>query len=160
MREKRMVMPVSSQPFSLAVDVDRFDRPVGFLNARIDLKVSTQDTGGGMCVMDTIRTGRGGPPLHVHHAQDEWFFVQEGTFRFQVGEATYELGPGGSVFGPRGLPHAFVNTTETGRLMIVFQPAGTMEAFFAAGSPHPLSEEFRELSRQHGMEVVGPPLKP
>ena len=113
-----------------------------------------------MCVMDTIRTGRGGPPLHLHHEQDEWFFVQEGTFRFQVGDATYELGPGGSVFGPRGLPHAFVNLTETGRLMIVFQPAGTMEAFFAAGSPHPLSEEVKELSRQHGMDVVGPPLKP
>ena len=147
-------------PFSVRRDEDRFLAPVNFLNGRFDLKVSAKDTGGGLCVIDTIWLGRGGPPLHLHHEQDEWFFVQEGDFRFRIGEQIYELHAGDSIFGPRRIPHAFVNRSETGRLMVAFQPAGTMEAFFSGGSPHPLSEAFKELSRQHGMEVVGPPISP
>lgn len=154
-----MSMDSEMAPFVVRYDEDRFLAPVSFLNGRFDLKISSRDTGGALCVIDTIRLGRGGPPLHLHHEQDEWFFVQEGRFLFQIGDQAYDLGPGDSIFGPRKIPHAFVNRSETGRLMVAFQPAGTMEAFFSGGSPHPLSEEFKILSRQHGMEVVGPPLR-
>ncbi|MGV8953862.1 MAG: cupin domain-containing protein [Cypionkella sp.] len=129
-----------------------------FLNGSFNTKVSAVDTGGALCVIDTVRTGRGGPPLHLHHEQDELFFVQEGEFRFQIGADNFELGPGDFIFGPRRVPHAFVNLSENGRLLIAFQPAGTMEAFFSAGLRDPRSEEFIALSREHGMEVVGPPL--
>jgi mannose-6-phosphate isomerase-like protein (cupin superfamily) len=132
--------------------------PVRFLNGRFDCKISARDTAGALCAFDTIRTRPGGPPLHLHLEQDEWFFVQEGQFQARVGDETRELGPGDSFFGPRGIPHAFTMVSQTGRMLITFQPAGTMEAFFAAELVDPMSEEFRELSRQHGMEVVGPPL--
>lgn len=141
-------------------DADRFGRSIRFLNGRFDLKLAGSDTEGGMCIFDTIRTERGGPPLHLHDAQDEWFFVTEGAFDVRIGGTTHRLEAGDSVFGPRGVPHAFANITETGRLVVLFQPAGTMEAFFAAGSAHgPLSPpEFAALSALHGMTVVGPPL--
>ena len=144
--------------FFVRAEEDRFLAPLRFLNGRFDCKVSGRDTGGALCVIDTFRMGRGGPPLHLHHHQNEWFFVQEGTFRFHVGGETLLLKEGDSIFGPCGVPHAFVNLSETGRLLIAFQPAGTMEAFFAAGLLDPMSEQFRELSRRHGMDVVGPPL--
>ncbi|WP_375450325.1 cupin domain-containing protein [uncultured Devosia sp.] len=147
----------SSGSFSVLADQDRFGQPVTFLNGRFDIKISASDTGGALCVIDTIRMARGGPPLHFHHEQDELFFVQEGDFRFRIGDATHELGPGDFIFGPRRVPHAFVNLTETGRLMVGFQPAGTMEAFFAEGLRDATSATFRELSRKHGMEVAGPP---
>ena len=139
-------------------DADRFDRPVHFLNGRFDIKLSTGDCGGKIFVVDTVRSGHGGPPLHYHHEQDEWFLVQEGSFRFQIGEALYELGPGDSILGPKGVPHAFLNLTPAARLLVAFFPAGSMEAFFAHALVDPRSEEFRALSRKHGMEVVGPPL--
>ena len=139
-------------------DRDRFDRPVQFLNGRFDPKVSTDDSGGKIFIIDTVRSGHGGPPLHYHHEQDEWFLVQEGNFRFQIGEASYELGPGDCLLGPKGVPHAFLNLTSAARLLVAFMPAGSMEAFFAHAMLDPRSEEFRALSRKHGMEVVGPPL--
>jgi mannose-6-phosphate isomerase-like protein (cupin superfamily) len=139
-------------------DADRFDRPVQFLNGRFDIKLSTADSGGKIFVVDTVRSGHGGPPLHYHHDQDEWFLVQDGRFRIQVGEALHELGPGDTILGPKGIPHAFLNLTPAARLLVAFLPAGSMEAFFAHALLDPRSEEFRALSRKHGMEVVGPPL--
>ena len=144
--------------FVVKADDDRHQRPVQFLNGRFDTKVSPGDTHGALYVIDTIRSRRGGPPLHVHFEQDEWFMVQEGRFRFRIGDEYFDLGPGDSVFGPRRVPHQFANLTETGRLLIAFQPAGTMEQFFASGMMDPMSEAFAELSLSHGMEVVGPPL--
>ena len=141
-------------------NADRFDAPLRFLNGRFDLKVSARDTDGALCIIDTLRSEPGGPPLHLHDAQDEWFFVVEGSFVVQVGSTTHHLGPGDSVLGPRGIPHAFANTSPTGRLIVLFQPAGSMERFFKEGSEMGklTPETFRTLSEQHGMRVVGPPL--
>lgn len=149
---------VQPSGFFLSNGKDRNARPLRFLNGQFDLKVSGMDTDGAWCAFDTIRTKPGGPPRHIHAAQDEWFFVLEGRFRFEVGGETYDGGAGDSVFGPRGVPHAFRSISETARLMVLFQPALTMEEFFAAQLLDPLSSEFAALSRTHGMEVVGPPL--
>ena len=151
-------MAIERMSFTVRANEDRFGRPLIFLNGSFNTKVSAVDNDGALCVIDTVRSGRGGPPLHFHHEQDEMFFVQEGQFRFQIGDELSDLGPGDFIFGPRRVPHAFVNLSDTGRLLIAYQPAGTMEAFFAAGLRDPRSEEFKVLSRQHGMEVVGPPL--
>lgn len=141
-------------------DADLHARPFGFLNGAFHLKVSGSDTEGGICIYDTVRSEPGGPPLHVHASQDEWFFVTEGRFDVRVGDMTHSLGPGDSMLGPRGVPHAFRNTSRTARIMIVFQPAGTMREFFEEGSTlSPLTPQaFSELSARHGVTVVGPPL--
>lgn len=138
---------------------DRTGAPFRFLNGRFDTKVSAEETGGQLCIFDTFRTEPGGPPLHVHHAQDEWFFVMGGEFEFQLGEARLKLGPGDSLLGPRGVPHCFANTSKTGHLLIVFQPAGMMTEFFRKGAARKMTpEEFARHSEEHGMTVVGPPL--
>jgi mannose-6-phosphate isomerase-like protein (cupin superfamily) len=87
--------------------------------------------------------------------------VREGEFLFQIGEHIVRLKAGDSILGPRGLPHTFANVTDTARLLIVLQPAGSMEEFFRQGSliKHPTREDLIDLHRLHGMEVVGPPLK-
>ena len=144
----------------VALDEDRLGQSFRFLNGRFDRKVSSDQTAGGLCIFDTVRTERGGPPLHLHHEQDEWFFVTDGEFDVRVGDQTFHLQRGDSILGPRGVPHAFANTTPTGRIVVVFQPAGSMEEFFAAGSAKgPMSPaEFADLSAAHGMQVVGLPL--
>jgi hypothetical protein len=52
------------------------------------------------------------------------------------------------------------NTTRTGRILVAFQPARTMEDFFVEGGKlSPLTPAaFADLSAQHGMRVVGPPM--
>ena len=141
-------------------DCDRFGEVLLFLNGRFDCKVSAKDTNGDLCVYDTIRTEKGGPPLHLHHAQDEWFLVREGEFIFQVGEERFRLGAGDAILGPRTVPHAFANVSDTGRLMIAYQPAGTIEQFFLDGRRliNPTPADWQAHYRAHGLEIVGPPL--
>jgi mannose-6-phosphate isomerase-like protein (cupin superfamily) len=151
----------SSKAITVAAGDDRFGEAVRFINGRFDCKVSARDTNGDLCIYDTIRTEKGGPPLHVHHAQDEWFFVREGEFIFQVGSDTFRLKAGDSLFAPRKVPHAFANVSDTGRLMIAYQPAGTIEQFFNDGSlvKNPTPSVMQDLFRAHAMEIVGPPIK-
>jgi quercetin dioxygenase-like cupin family protein len=137
---------------------DRFSAPIRFLNGRFDVKVSGRDTGGRLCVIDTVRIAPGGPPVHVHAAQDEVFQVLDGRFRFRIGAELIEAGPGDVLFGPRGVPHAFASLSPTARLVLTFQPALTIESFFAEGGLDPRSEEFARVSRAHGMELIAPPL--
>jgi len=136
------------------------------MGGSFDLKVSAKDTGGGFCLYDTIRKSKGGPALHLHHSQEEWFYVIRGEFIVQVGVETMRLNPGDSALAPRKIPHAFAKVSdEEGQLLIMFQPAGSMEDFFRQmakfGPTIPKDQETprRDLWEQYGMEMVGPPLK-
>jgi mannose-6-phosphate isomerase-like protein (cupin superfamily) len=125
-------------------------------------KVSAKDTNGGMCIFEEGRVGKGGPPLHLHHDQEEWFYIMEGEYLFQVGDEKFRLKAGECVLAPRQVPHTFAHLGDgVGKMMIVFQPAGDMEAFFREfarlpGTPSP--QEAQALFRAHGMEIAGPRL--
>lgn len=139
---------------------DRFDQPFEFLDATFYVTVSAQDTGGLLCSVDTNRHMRGGPPLHVHPDQDEWFLIREGEFDIRVGDVTHHLTAGDSLLAPRGVPHAFVNTTEAARMQVSFVPAGLMEGFFhtACAMNNPTPQAMAQVFADHQMRVVGPPL--
>lgn len=126
-------------------------------------KVSTSDTDGDLYIFDTTRISEGGPPLHFHYDQDEWWYVIAGEFLIRVGEETYHAKPGDSVFGPRGVPHTFAKIGEgEAKIILLFQPAGKMEAFFKAVNEGRLGkmtdEEKNQFRKDHGFEHVGPPL--
>ena len=136
------------------------------MGGRFDLKVSSRDTGGDLCIYDTVRESKGGPALHLHHSQDEWFYIVRGNFLVQVGDETFTIGPGDSAFAPRKVAHAFAMTSDgEGQMLVLFQPAGSMEDFFKQmsklGSDIPKNQEtvMKQLWADHGMQVLGPPLK-
>ena len=143
---------------------DRFrgQREIRLTRTVIDIKVSTLDTDGGLCVAEITSLHRGGPGRHLHREQDEWFYVLEGEYVIEVGEERYEPGPGDSVFAPRKVAHVWARVGEgTGRLVAALQPAGEIEAFFedlAKLGTSPEREELRGVFDSHGMELVGPPL--
>ena len=144
-------------------DTDRDDAPFRFLDGTFFVKVSGKDTEGRCVIFDTLRPDKVGPALHLHVDCDEWFFVREGEFKFQVGDDTLRLKPGDSLLAPRGVKHAFVKTSEgVARLIVMHQPAGTMEEFFRTGaaSPNMSPAERQALGEKHGMKFVGGPLKP
>ena len=128
----------------------------------LDIKISGNDTAGSLAVFEqTGLTPNGGPPLHVHPNQDEWFYVIEGNYHFQVGVEQFRLKPGDTIFLPRNIPHAFIQLSNTGRLIVSYMPAGKMEEFFAVTdrwtSP-PSKEEIAKVFSDHDIKVVGPPL--
>jgi mannose-6-phosphate isomerase-like protein (cupin superfamily) len=71
----------------------------------------------------------GGPPPHVHRERDEGFYVLEGRYRFEYGDAELTLEPGEFVFVPRGTRHHFRTLLAPSRTLIFVAPAG-LEGFF------------------------------
>ena len=98
-----------------------------------NFKVSGSDTQQNLFALEQSFHQKGGPPLHRHPNQDEWFYVIEGQFRIRIGAQELTLHPGDSVLAPRNIPHvwAFVGDA-TGKILVSFAPAGKMEAFFNA----------------------------
>jgi len=152
--------PSSTAPSPVAAGADREAkmRPLGPNLA--SYKVLTRETGGGLFVMEETNRTKGGPPLHLHHAEDELFYVLEGEYIVQVGEQRSRLKTGDCVLGPRGIPHAFARVGEsTGRLLISYAPAGKMEAFFneiTGITPPGKYANDADMLRAYGMEAVGP----
>src|SRR5205823_7611572 len=115
--------------FSVAAGKDRFDEHIKLGGEPHDCKVSAQDTHGAMCVFEF--TGMGGGPRHLHHDQDEWIYVIEGEFDFEISDKRFRVGAGESVFIPRKIPHAWACASgKRGKIINVYQPAGKMEEFF------------------------------
>ena len=143
---------------------DRFrgQREIRFTRTVIDFKVSTLDTDGGLSVAEITSLHKGGPARHLHHEQDEWFYVLEGEYIIEIGEERYEPGPGDSVLAPRKVAHAWAYVGEgTGRLIAALQPAGEIEAFFddlVKLSSAPEREELQRAFTSHAMELAGPSL--
>jgi quercetin dioxygenase-like cupin family protein len=129
----------------------------------LDIKISGSDTENDLAVFEQIGlTPNGGPPLHIHPFQDEWFYVIEGEYLFQVGNDKYEMKSGDTIFLPRNVQHAFIQLTEKGKMIVSYVPAGKMEAFFQVSdqwSSPPSREEIAKVFDDHEMKVVGPPLK-
>lgn len=153
--------------FKVPADQAHEHAVLDYLGGLFRCKLSANDTDGALCIFDTLRLTRGGPGKHVHHKQDEWFYVTEGEFLFEVGDDRFVLGPGDSAFGPRGVPHAFAMTSEgPGRMLILYQPAGQIEAMFeeeAAAckqddAPADFAAAFAERVKKYDIDVVGPPL--
>ncbi len=77
-----------------------------------------------------VPPGNGSPP-HVHHREDEMFYVIEGEFEFIVAGESKRLTAGDFLLGKRGVPHNFKNVgKKPGRMLITVTPAG-FEDFFA-----------------------------
>jgi mannose-6-phosphate isomerase-like protein (cupin superfamily) len=143
---------------------DRFrrQREIQLTRTVIDIKVSTLDTDGGLSVAEITSFHKGGPARHLHHEQEEWFYIVEGEYVIEVGEERYELGPGDSVLAPRKVAHVWAHVGEgTGRVIAALQPAGEIEAFFdelATLGSSPEREVLRRTFSSHGLELIGPPL--
>lgn len=128
----------------------------------LDNKISSKDTAGDLAVFEQNGfTPNGGPPLHIHPYQDEFFYIIEGEYLFQVGIEKYQLKQGDTIFLPRNVQHAFVQLTEKGKVIVSYMPAGKMEDFFRttdSWTSPPTLAEIEKAFEDHDMKVVGPPL--
>lgn len=129
----------------------------------LDVKISGADTDGGLAIFEQTSLSQGkGTPLHIHHLQDEIFYVLEGSYKFQVGDDKYDLSAGDSIFLPRKVAHAWTQKSARGKMLVTMQPAGMLENFFvtmAALDHQPSQEEVEKIFSSNEMQVVGPPLK-
>lgn len=95
------------------------------------MKASAADTDGALFLFEDEMVRGKTTPLHLHPNEDEVFWLIDGEVLVHVDGEEHLVGQGGFAFLPRGVPHAFLVTSETAR-MIAFQTPGTGEAFYNA----------------------------
>lgn len=111
-------------------------------------------------------------PLHIHHAEDEFFIILDGEVRVRHGDEIIEGLPGSFVYGPRDVPHGFRIDSDEARILLLFGPAGVERFFREAGKPArtralPPSDEvfvdretLIQIGNRYDQEFIGPPLPP
>lgn len=109
-------------------------------------------------VVEWADSGRGDwewiAPLHVHHADDEAWYVLEGVLRFRLGDDVFEVGPRGAVLAPRGTPHAYGNARrgQPARYVLVMTPK--LRALVRE-LHKPGAGDYAAIFRAHDSELLG-----
>jgi quercetin dioxygenase-like cupin family protein len=97
---------------------------------RVTFLVTGAESNGGCFIIEGMAPSGGGPPPHIHHFEDESFYILAGTATFQAGGQTIHAKPGDFIRIPRGTVHSLRNDGEVpARALIVISPAG-MQRFF------------------------------
>jgi mannose-6-phosphate isomerase-like protein (cupin superfamily) len=71
------------------------------------IKASAAATGGATSLIEITAPPNLEGPLHVHHREEEGFYILEGSATFQIGDQTVEAKAGDYLLGPRDIPHKF-----------------------------------------------------
>jgi mannose-6-phosphate isomerase-like protein (cupin superfamily) len=99
-------------------------------------KATGKQTNGNYTVIEQIIQPQSGPPPHIHHREDEAFYILEGRFSFLCGDKQSMFEAGSFVYIPKGTLHTFKNIDEQqGRLLVIITPAGLEEFFYSIGIP-------------------------
>ena len=136
---------------------------------RVTVKAGDAETGGAFAQIETDDPRGSGPPRHLHHNEDETFYILEGQVTALVGEERIDLAAGDYLFAPRGIAHSYVVRSERARMLVTLSPAGVAELFVSLGVPvtdaepptdavMPPMDEVARLFGDHGVEILGPPL--
>jgi mannose-6-phosphate isomerase-like protein (cupin superfamily) len=144
---------------------------VWFLRNHMTIKATAETTGGGFGLVESWVAPGSSPPLHVHHREDESFWLLEGEVTFRCGDRTFTAGPGSFTFLPRDVPHTFVVEGDAQAHLLTLLTPGGAERFFAEGgrpAEHdglppagpPDIEKLNRIVDEYGLEFVGPTLAP
>jgi quercetin dioxygenase-like cupin family protein len=127
-------------------------------------KVTGEDTGGAFDYFIVEVAPKGGPPLHVHHKQEETIHVLKGRYKIRIGDDIFYCNEGGFAYLPSEVPHAFLNLTdEPGEIIVVYTPGGGHK-FYEEFGPVARSGADRTviaaLFEKYDMTLLGAPLSP
>jgi quercetin dioxygenase-like cupin family protein len=135
---------------------------IRFFQQSIELLASAGDTHGVVGAIEVISPRGAAPPLHVHHAEDEAFYVIEGDYTIRIGDDVVTGAPGTWVWGPRDVPHGYEVHSERGRHLSLTVPGG-FEAFFQevadmaepSADPRSVMGQLAAVAARYGVEFLG-----
>lgn len=131
------------------------------------IKATAAETGGLMAIIEVTEPPGAEAPLHVHHREDEGFWILDGDVTFEVGGVTIEAHAGDYAFGPRGIPHRYTVGAAGCRMLFILTPGGfedmVIEMSVPAARrtlPPPPTEELdwariAAIAKAHGNELLG-----
>ena len=144
------------------------DRSVWYNGWLMTFLATGEDTHGQFALIEAVARRGKVPPPHIHHREDEIFYVLEGEIVVSVGDRTIKGTAGTTVFLPRDVAHSFTIESEQSRMLILLTPAG-LEGWFkefsvpAPAMTLPPAEEpgYHDMQRmldvaaRYGLEFVG-----
>ena len=156
----------TARPYRLAAGEGLAD--IWWKTGRMTVKAGSAETGNSFALLEMNDPRGTATPMHVHHHEDETFYVLEGEIIAFVGDERITLSAGDFAFAPRGIPHATLVTSERARVLVTTSPGGLEELFVSLGSAvsgseppaEAVSPPMDELVRRfaaYGVDMVGPP---
>jgi len=133
------------------------------------IKAGVDATAGTLTVMEQAMPAGFAAPPHVHHAEDEPWYVLEGRVRFFCQDEAFDAEPGSFVFLPKDIVHSFrVDESAPARMLLLGVPGGVERFFATAGEPAPERkippppgtaelDRVRALAREYGIDILGGP---
>ena len=146
-------------------------RSLWVLGELLTYKVPSHQTGGAYSLFEVATQPGAGPPPHIHHREDESFYVLDGNYEFLVDGHTLKAGAGSLLYVPKGALHAHENVGDgVGRMLLTQTPGRLYERFFgevgmpADGNGRSLDFENRseverrivEVASEYGIEIPPP----
>lgn len=131
------------------------------------IKATSANTGGQMTIVEVTEAPGAEAPLHVHHREDEGFWILEGDVTFEVGDIRITAHAGDYAFGPRGIPHRYTVGSAGCRMLFILTPGGFEKLVIAMSMPAsnrtlppPSDEEpdwakIAAIAKTHGCELLG-----
>jgi len=138
------------------------------LGGRFTVKLGEALSQGRVSVIEVTAYRTADPPLHIHHREDEAWYILEGQMTFHVGGAAHTVTAGSFVFAPMGIAHTFTVDVEPTRVLLLASPSGFENFALQLGVPAdgdppseglavPGPEVLGPVAERYGIEVVGPP---
>lgn len=134
-----------------------------FLGQPTWIKAGRALTGGNLSLIEQILAPGFESPWHVHHTEDESFYVLEGSMTVLVDGSSIRLQAGGFAFGPRGVPHGFRIEGETPARILAMTSGSDFSDFIAETSVSPETPPsppdmaaLVTAAARHGIDILGP----
>jgi quercetin dioxygenase-like cupin family protein len=140
------------------------------IGGRFTRKVGGADSADRLSILEAIVTRTSEPRRHIHHREDEAFYVLDGQLSFHVGDAVLTAVAGSLAFAPMGIPHTFTVDIEPSRILVITSPSGFEGFVFDLGVPAtgdepppglslPAPEVILPIAERYGIEIVGPTIR-
>jgi quercetin dioxygenase-like cupin family protein len=158
-------MSVSTSLESYAAEQE--GAPRWFLGSLAWVKATGEQTGGRLSLVEHVLPAGAASPWHVHHTEDESFYVIEGQLTVALGDRRLSLGRGGFAFGPRDVPHGFrVEGQQPAHILLMTNSADFANFILEASEPAagptlpepsmPDLQRLAALASKYGTELLGP----
>lgn len=106
-----------------------------WFGALAEIKATAADTGGQFTLIEITCGGGYEGVRHVHHREDEGFWILEGDVTLDIGGTVIEATAGDYAFGPRDIPHSFTAGDNGCRMLFILTPGGFEDLVMATSEP-------------------------
>jgi ketosteroid isomerase-like protein/quercetin dioxygenase-like cupin family protein len=154
--EEKTMLTQRLQPYVNTIE----EPPIYFLGLPTILRATGQTTNGAFGLVENVMPPGFASPYHVHHLEDEAFYVLEGEMAFVCDGKWTAAGPGTYVFGPRNLPHGFkVLGDAPARMLLLCTPGGFEQFVVEMSEPAPAPPDMAKLmavAAKYSVDILGP----